>query len=89
MPKTDFSSCLGLDEIRKKIDQIDDQIIPLLTERFALILQLKKKTLTDVERESEILSKISSPFIQKVYRAIFKNSKKLLLETLSLRIDRR
>ncbi|MBF8263011.1 MAG: Chorismate mutase protein [Parachlamydiales bacterium] len=69
-------------EIRLEIDRIDDQIISLLQQRLNLVLQLidQKKTLHDGPRESEILAKTSSKYIQSVYREIFNNSKQMLLD---------
>jgi chorismate mutase len=71
-----------MDNIRKEIDRVDQEIIALLTQRFFLVSQLlcKKKRLTEPEREDQILSKIDSPYIQSVYKEIFKSSKKLLLD---------
>jgi chorismate mutase len=79
--KTDFSGSLGIQEIRKEIDLLDRQIIPLLDKRFQLVSQLlgKKKSLTDKPREQEILNKIKSVYVQNIYRSIFRQSKKLLL----------
>ena len=69
-----------LDRLRKEIDRIDDQVIPLLELRFKIVKDLKKhkKSLTDKRREEEILEKASSERVREVYREIFKNSKKLM-----------
>ena len=71
-----------LSSLRKDIDEIDDQIIRLLEKRFSLIEKLAviKPTLTDENRESEILSKISSKVIREVYRLLFSLSKKEILK---------
>ena len=73
-----------MEKIRKEIDRLDDEIIARLTERFRLVLQLidQKPSLTDLPRESSILAKIPSLYIQNIYREIFKNSKQMLKETL-------
>lgn len=70
----------SLAEIRKIIDTVDDQIIPLLQQRFHLIAQLKpyKTSLTDRKREAEILSKISSHWVRAVYRNMFRVAKRFL-----------
>jgi chorismate mutase len=69
----------NLEEIRKEIDVLDDQIIALLEERLSLIQKIKKdpKKLTDSERENFILNKCPSSFSKNVYRAIFKGAKKI------------
>ena len=73
---------MSLEEIRKEIDTIDDELIQLLEKRFQLVANLldQKKSLTDKSREAEILSKTDSPYIQNIYRTIFKNSKQMLLD---------
>ena len=72
---------MRLEDIRDKIDTLDDQIILLLEKRFETIKRLKelklKKQVEDSSREEEILKKISSKYIQKIYLEIFKNSKEL------------
>ncbi len=66
--------------IRKKIDAVDRNIVLLLEKRLSFVLELKnlKQRLTDKKREEEILMRISSPYIQEIYRAIFKSAKKML-----------
>ncbi len=68
-----------LDEIRKKIDELDDQIISLLEQRFSIVKDINKlkKNITDSKREKEILNKIQSKNIQKIYKEIFKISKQI------------
>ena len=80
--KANFSSCLGISDIRKEIDQIDEKIIALLKQRLDRVIKLKdkKKSLTDPERESQILSRIDSIYIQNIYREIFQNSKRMLID---------
>lgn len=71
---------MNIKNLREQIDIIDDQIIELLEKRFELIKQIApyKEHLTDEKRENEILKKINNPFIQDIYREIFKNSKYLM-----------
>lgn len=73
---------MTLATIRLKVDAVDEQIVALLEERFRLVLELKsrKPTLEDPAREKEILNRISSEYVQNIYREIFKNSKKILLD---------
>lgn len=76
-----------LNTLRNAIDDIDDQLIQLLEQRFALsktIGTLKKSTSTAVtnpKREQEILTKIQSrPFCEEItqlYQTLFILSKKL------------
>lgn len=65
-----------LKKIRKEIDLIDDQIIKLLEKRFFFTSKIKKyKTkIRDKKREKEILKKIPSLYIKKIYKQIFKSS---------------
>ena len=65
---------------RKEIDKIDEKVIPLLEMRFRIAEDLgkHKRSLTDRDREEEILSKTSSEHVKEVYKAIFKNSKKAM-----------
>ncbi len=72
---------MSLATIRFKIDAVDEQLVALLEERFRLVLELKslKPTLEDPSREKEILTRISSQYVQNVYREIFSNSKNILL----------
>lgn len=69
-----------LEEKRKEIDEVDEKIIELLEKRFVLVEGLKehKTTLTDEEREEEILGKASSEQVREVYRLIFDVSKKIM-----------
>lgn len=71
-----------LKNLRTEIDRIDEKIIPLLEERFALIDQIasEKTSLTDKDREEEILGKITSPYIQKIYKEIFRISKSRMIK---------
>lgn len=74
-----------LDKLRKSIDKIDDELMKLLDERFALTNQIGKVKqaeqieVTNNDREEEILSKgydfNNQLPINKVYQEIFKISK--------------
>ncbi|NGX34613.1 MAG: hypothetical protein K1060chlam1_00966 [Candidatus Anoxychlamydiales bacterium] len=68
-----------LDKLRDQIDEIDDQIIPLLEKRLKLAKEIKKykKEITNSNREQKILDKINSKYIKDIYKTIFKNSKKI------------
>jgi chorismate mutase len=70
---------MSLEEIRKEIDVLDDQIIDLLEKRLNIAKQAKafKKKVKDCKREDEILQKIKSKYIQNIYPAIFENSRKI------------
>ena len=67
-----------LNEIRKKIDQLDDKIIALLKKRIHLAIQTKKhkKNISDKKREDEILNKIDTANIKKIYQKIISICKK-------------
>jgi chorismate mutase len=72
---------------RDKIDEIDNQIMTLLEERFELALQIgqikskHQQNVLDKNREEEILLKIAKykhyPQIENIYRSIFIQSKNL------------
>ena len=78
---------MTLDEIRKKLDHIDFQILKMLNTRMELGLKTKrlKVTIEDSERESEVLEKIRSKsgaliapqFCEKLFKDIIAESKKL------------
>lgn len=82
---------MSIEELRKKIDQIDLELLPLLNERFEAakrIGELKKERglpLSDLTREKEILSKIRSlgfcadveDVLENLYQEIFIFSKGL------------
>ena len=75
----------NLDKLRHQIDQIDDQIMKLLEERFLLTNQIGKEKLknkieiTNQDREEEILSKAydfkNQKAIKSIYQKMFKISK--------------
>lgn len=71
---------MTLEDIRKKIDEIDSKIIDLLEKRIELAIETKqfKGQFQDEKREKEILSKISNPCIREIYKTIFKNIKKIV-----------
>ncbi len=70
-----------LEEIRTKIDRIDDKIVALLKIRFKLVLKtLKYKTKTiDSTREKQILKRVSKKYNSAlpVFLSIMKESKRL------------
>ncbi len=77
-----------LEELRNKIDVIDSEIIALLNDRLALVLQIKKakKNLNipveDLNRELEVLQNLQSgnleqKFIKDLYDVIFAYSKEI------------
>lgn len=78
---------MKLNELRNKIDEIDESIIELLKERFEIVEQIMslKSTIEDKNRENEILTKInnltnksmSRDFFTKLYKFIFEESKRI------------
>ncbi len=81
-----------LERFRKKVDEIDDEIISLLGNRQSmveLIGKIKKRSgvkILSADREKQILKRILSKgekkkidldFIDRIYRVIFKNSRKV------------
>ena len=77
-----------LEELRNKMDVIDSEIIALLNDRLALVLQIKKakKNLNipveDLNRELEVLQNLQSgnleqKFIKDLYDVIFAYSKEI------------
>ncbi len=85
---------MGLDEIRKKIDQIDSEILSLLNSRFETALRTKnlKTEITDSKRESDLLKKLQdrssglmrSEFSEKLFKSIIDESKTLQSKNLKL-----
>lgn len=77
-----------LASLRKEINAIDAEIIPLLEKRFSLIEGFcgKKEPVEDLGREEEILSKISSRHAQIVYREIFRNAKEIFMSMDSMNV---
>ncbi|MBI4639388.1 MAG: chorismate mutase [Candidatus Tectomicrobia bacterium] len=82
---------MGIDEIRKKIDQIDNQILQLLNERAKLAVQIgevkkaRNLEITDQTREQQILERIrqenpgplSAEAITRLYEKVIEESKRL------------
>ncbi len=78
-----------LDKIRKKIDNIDSEILNKLNERLELALQAKKfkKETQDRKREIQVLRKVKKHtqkhnllnpgFIEKIFTEIINESRKL------------
>lgn len=72
-----------INQLRKKLDHIDDLIASLLSERIALaqsIVKIKKGekiAVEDIQRESAIVERIShknqdiAPLLQDIFRRIF------------------
>ena len=81
---------MKLEELRDKIDKIDEDIIKLLIERFEVVEQIMslKSEIEDKNRENEILTKLNSltnktknqEFFTKIYKFIFEESKKIQKE---------
>jgi chorismate mutase/prephenate dehydratase len=85
------SSNKELENLRKKVDIIDDEIISLLSKRQALVRligEAKRRNsikISSPERELQILERIllkakknvDLEFIHQIYRIIFKNSRKV------------
>lgn len=85
-------SLFYMEEIRKKIDRLDEQIISLLGKRMSLAKEIgrqKKESdigITDEEREKEVMARLrslaeenglSGKFVEKLYGVVFKESRKL------------
>lgn len=77
----------GITKYRNDIDDIDEQIMSLLDQRYHLsskigaLKQRQEKAVLDTDREQNILNKISkyshSPQIEVVYKTIMEESRKL------------
>ncbi len=84
----------NIEELRLKIDEIDQQIIELLEQRYRVVTkigELKKQdklTIDDLKREQIIMDKITKQTtsfeqeIMKVYQEIIKNAKDIQCENL-------
>lgn len=77
---------MELEELRKKIDRMDSEIVKLLNKRmeFALRTRKLKQQVTDKPREDEILKKVKKQigllrpeFSEKLYKEIIDESKRL------------
>ena len=81
-----------MQQLRKKIDEIDKKIIALVAKRQKLIFQIaelkrmKKLSVHDKKREAEVFGKIedlalkhdlSLPFISDLYDVIFRESRRI------------
>ena len=78
-----------LKEIRIKIDKIDTEILTLLEKRFKLAMATKKlkKQITDKNREKEVIESVlkrseelrslEPKFIQKIFKSIISESKRI------------
>ncbi len=87
---------MKLEQIRKKIDQIDDEILNLLGERMELGLRAKKfkKIIQDKDREQQVLRRlkkqcrnlhlIDSDFVEKLFSEVMKENRKLQEQKKSL-----
>lgn len=74
---------IEIEQLRKKIDSLDDYIAALLSERIAVALKIvaiKKEqgvAVEDLDRENEILKRVSlknpaiAPLLKVVFRRIF------------------
>ena len=80
---------MNLQKIRKNIDQIDIEILKLLNERIELALRTRKfkKAIHDKDREEQILSRlkvysnilnlIQNDFVEKLFKQIMIESRKV------------
>lgn len=80
---------MDLERIRKRIDQIDDEILDLLGERMELGLRAKKfkRAIQDKVREKQVLGRlkensrvlhlIRSDFVEKLFMEVMKENRKL------------
>ncbi len=78
---------MGLEEIRKRIDQMDNRIVELLNDRMELALMTTrfKSSVEDQHREREVFDHVKGratrlveePFIERVYSEITKGSKEI------------
>lgn len=85
---------MELEEIRKKIDTIDNRIMKLLNERMENALRLKKlkSAISDPEREKKVLQNVekqagrivSKKFSEKIFKEVIEESKSLQAQDLQL-----
>lgn len=85
---------MELAEIRHRIDQLDTQLLQLLTDRLTLsvLTRRKKASIVDTEREMQIISRLDSmrhglirpELIAELYAVIFRYSRQLQSESLPL-----
>lgn len=77
----------NLSDIRKKIDEIDDEVITLLSRRLELVVETlgKKDKIEDLNREFQIMQKLkervgnaeNEKYLTEIYRIIFKEGKRI------------
>ena len=79
---------MNLIQLRKKINKIDKQIIALISKRQALmpaVGKYKKENglaINQPKREKEILDNLEGDLNKKIFKEIFKDSKKIQKETI-------
>ena len=72
-----------IQKIRTEIDRIDTEIIDLLRQRGKNVSKIgklkasKKLSITDLEREKEVISRLDSDYERNIFQKIIKESKKL------------
>lgn len=102
MFKIDLEANLSLEELREKIDLVDNKIVELLALRKELVLKVADKKLTidrvrDSKREAMVLEKIAflarqkdlePKLIQKIYRLLMDYSVKIQKDKLQGEKDR-
>lgn len=73
---------MKLDEIRKKIDKIDRELLVLMQERMGLALRSKKfkKTITDPDREEDVLSRIERLNLDLIERSFSRQLLKTIID---------
>lgn len=77
----------NLSEIRKKIDELDDEIISLLSKRLECVVETlgKKDNIEDLNREFQIIQKLkeragnaeTEHYLTEIYKLIFKEGKRI------------
>jgi|GEM_PF-401299 len=81
--KAMMNNQIDLKDFRNKIDEIDDKIIELLTQRFSVVKEVGEyKKLHGLEvlnqgREAEILNKITDKYILNIYAEILKSCREM------------
>jgi chorismate mutase / prephenate dehydratase len=73
---------MKLDEIRKKIDKVDRELLVLMQERMGLALRSKKfkETITDSDREEDVLSRIERLNLDLIERSFSRQLLKTIIE---------
>jgi len=77
----------SLADIRKKIDELDDEIINLLSRRLECVVETleKKDKIEDINREYQIIQKLkdravnaeTEQYLAEIYKSIFKEGKRI------------